>query len=137
MRNRVIALAALLVGALACEGRSGAPDGGGSDVTRVDAPAETDDTVPDAATPWDDPAGAGAFRAGAFHASFVDPARGRELPGTLWYPTDQAAGAALPCLKGLVKDSGALANAPLATGGPFPWWSSRTATRASTSNPSS
>lgn len=67
--------------------------------------------------PPDEP---GPFRVGAFEGAWLDEARGRELPLTVWYPTSSTEGETLPYLKGLITEGHALADAPPAGPGPWP-----------------
>ncbi len=67
--------------------------------------------------PAEDP---GPYHVGAFSTRFVDAARGRDLTGTVWYPTDQSEGDIM-YYQGVIPLGSAIEDAPLTeTPGPFP-----------------
>ena len=76
-----------------------------------------DDNDDDSFFPADLP---GPYHAGAFAFSITDSERDRFLPVTIWYPTDQTWGESMTYLFGLIYDPGAIKDAAIAKGGPFP-----------------
>ncbi len=131
-------LAAFLAAACSSSGDSG-PGTDGDTERETDGDGETDGELPDSDGDSDDESASGgdrdaeadapdfspADRPGPHHAAailhtFTDPERDRELPGIVWYPTDETEGPTVNYLLGLVSDTGVLDGAAPALAGPAP-----------------
>ncbi len=82
--------------------------------TRSDATADATTISP---TAFKEP---GPSNTGGFHDQWTDEDRNRDLPLTVWYPTERTSGPTLRYFRGLLQDGTALADAPVADGGPYP-----------------
>lgn len=93
------------------------PDGDGDD-------SEPDgDGREDGDSPWElpylPPDRPGTYRVGAISVRFVSESQERDLPGTVWFPTEANEGERM-YYQDLIPATNVIKNAPIADGGPFP-----------------
>jgi predicted dienelactone hydrolase len=88
-----------------------------------DNPIDGDHTEEDMEEAWRlpymPPDARGVYNVGAISVRYVNEEQGRDLPGTIWYPTEATEGERT-YYQDLIPAPGVFKNAPIASGGPFP-----------------